>query len=67
MRGLRGKTHKLLSHLNPDFPDVLCFTEHHLNQSKLKQICIENYKLGACYCRLSQEKGGVCIFIHDTL
>jgi hypothetical protein len=46
---------------------MLCFTKHHLNQSKLKQIYIENYTLGTSYSRLSQVKGGVCIFIHNTL
>jgi hypothetical protein len=51
--GLRVKTNELLSHLYPNFPDVLCFTEHHLNQSKLKQIYIENYRLGTSYSRLS--------------
>jgi hypothetical protein len=46
---------------------VLCFTKHHLNQSKLEQIYTENYTLGTSYSRLSREKGGVCIFIHNIL
>jgi hypothetical protein len=33
---VKRKTNELPSHLHPDFPDVLCFMEDHLNQSKLK-------------------------------
>jgi hypothetical protein len=50
IRGLRGKINELLSHLNPPFLQIFCFTEHHLNIAELKQLNINSYKLGAYYC-----------------
>ena len=32
IRGLREKANKLLGQLHPSFPQVLCLTEHHMNQ-----------------------------------
>jgi len=31
------------------------------------QFNIDNYTLGANYCRHSLKKGGVCIFVHNSL
>ena len=67
IRGLRGKTNELLSHLHPAFPHILCFTEHHMNLLELQQANIDSYKLGANYCRTLYEKGGVCTYIHKSL
>jgi hypothetical protein len=66
-RGLENKTGELLSHLHPDFPHVLCLTEHHLKHVQMEKFHIENYKLGAHYCRQQREKGGVAIFFHNSL
>jgi hypothetical protein len=54
----------LINSLFPEFPYILCFSEHHLKQIELEQIHLEGYKLGAAYCRKSLLKGGVCIFVH---
>ena len=67
IRGLGNKAEELLSHLHPDFPHVLCLTEHHLKKTQLGRFYIENYKLGAHYCREKREKGGVAIFVHNSL
>jgi hypothetical protein len=48
---LREKTDELISFLYQNFPHILCFSEHHLNQIELKQINIDNYILGANYRR----------------
>jgi len=53
--------------LHPDFPHVLCLTEHHLKYSQLEEVHIEGYKLGAHFCRQIREKGGVVIFVHNSL
>jgi len=53
--------------LHPDFPHVLCLTEHHLKYSQLEKVHIEGYKLGAHFFRQIQEKGGVAIFVHNSL
>ena len=43
VRGLGKKAEELLSHLHPDFPHVLCLTEHHLPYLQLEKDLIENY------------------------
>ena len=67
IRGLGKKDCKLLIHLHPYFCRVLCLTEYHLKYSKLQNVHIENYNLGANYCRQLREKGGVAIFSHNSL
>ena len=66
-RGLGKRTGKLLSHLHPDFPHILCLTEHHLKYSRLEKVHIEGYKLGAHFCRQIQEKGDIAIFVRNSL
>jgi hypothetical protein len=58
---------ELITFLCPNFPDILCFTEHHLNQSKSEHIYLDNYNLGAIYCRQYLKMGGVSIFVHGKL
>lgn len=67
IRGLRGKTNELISQLYPTFPHILCISEHHMNHSELQQTFLDNYKIGASYCRNSFEKGGVCIFVQENV
>jgi hypothetical protein len=64
IRGLRGKTNELISHLQPAFRHILCLTEHHMNHLELQQTYIGSYNLGATYCRTLYEKGGVCTYVH---
>jgi hypothetical protein len=52
---------------DPDFPHILCLTEHHLKHVQLETFHIGNYKLDAHYCRQQREKGGVAIFVHNSL
>jgi hypothetical protein len=59
IQGLRCKTDELLNFLEPNLPHVLCISEHHLNQLELGLIQLDNYTLGASYCRNSLKKGGV--------
>ena len=42
IRGLGKTAEELLSHLHPDFPHVLCPTEHHLQYLQLEKVHIEN-------------------------
>jgi hypothetical protein len=67
IQGIKLKTDEILGFLYPALPHVLCFTEHHLNQYDIVQLHINNYTLGANYCRHSLKKGGVCIFVHNGL
>ena len=58
---------ELLCHLSHDLPHILCITEHHLNREELASFHVENYVLGSSYCRKLKNKGGVCIFIHNSI
>jgi len=51
----------------PNFPHILCFSEHHLKNSELNQINVDGYNLGAKYCRQIVKGGGVCIFVRNNL
>jgi hypothetical protein len=51
IRGLRNKINELLCSLHPVLPHILCLTEHHMTQLELDHVHIENFKLGAKYCR----------------
>jgi len=65
--GLGPKSSELREHLHPDYPHALCLTEHHLKHYQIKNIQIENYKLGASFCRDQYEKGGIAIYIRKNL
>jgi exonuclease III len=67
IQGLRCKTDELLNFLEPNLPHVLCISEHRLNQFELGLLQLDNYTLGASYCRNSLKKGGVCIYVHQDL
>jgi exonuclease III len=61
--GLGSKTDELLASLYPNLPDILCISEHHLNSMQIQLISMEDYRLGAEFCRQFFHKGGVCMFI----
>jgi exonuclease III len=67
IRGLGTKSSEIIGHLHPSYPHALCLTEHHLKHFQIKNIQIENYKLGASFCRDQYEKGGVAIYIRKNL
>jgi len=61
------ETNNLIASLYPNFPPILCFSEHNLKQSEINHISKENYNLGINFCREFIDKVGVCIFTHKTL
>jgi hypothetical protein len=67
IKGLRGKVNELISQLHLTFPHVLCLSEHHRNYLGLQQTFLDGYSLGDSYCRVSYEKGGVCVFVQEKL
>ena len=50
-----------------EFPQILCFTEHHLRDHEINSTCIKYYNLGAKYCRKGCKCGTASIFVHETL
>jgi hypothetical protein len=61
------KQNKWTCHLHVDLRHIACLTEHHLHHDELASLCIENYALGAYYCRKTKHKGGACMFIHNSI
>jgi len=66
IRGVQSKTIEISCYICSDLPHVTFFSVHHLYQSILDLIHIENFALKAKYCRKNQ-KGGVSIFIQNNL
>jgi hypothetical protein len=48
----------------PEYPHILCLTEHHLKDYEIDNLTIDNYKLGSKFGRQEFKNGGVGIFIH---
>jgi len=67
IRSLQYKMNELLCHLSHDPPHILCITEHHLHHEELASFHVENYVLGSCYCRKLKNKGGVSIFVNNSI
>ena len=66
IRGLGNKTDELVIKWGKDAPHILCLSEHHLLTEVIQNIIVDNYKLGAYYCRKFTKCGGVCIFLHKS-
>jgi exonuclease III len=64
---LRKQSHKLLGHLYSVLPHVMCLTEHHVNILEKTYVNIEGYTIRAQFCRVLYEKGGVIIYVHNSL
>jgi len=67
IRGLRNKSSELIISILPDIPQIICITEHHLNEQEIESLSIKNYTRGAKYCRHNLKQGGSCIFVHEAL
>ena len=67
VRGLKLKVDELSNLLFPDYPLIICLTEHHLKDYEKDNLPIDHFKLGSKYCRHEFKKGGVCIFICEDL
>lgn len=46
-------------------PNIFCVTEHGLNNESVNNACLENYSLGASYCRTVSLWGGAAIFVRN--
>lgn len=66
IQDIKWKSDEILDFFYPVFPHIVCITEHHLNQYEIVQFHIDNYTVGANYCRHSLKKGGACIFVHNN-
>jgi hypothetical protein len=44
----------------------MCLTDHHLNIQEKTYVNIEGYTIGAQFCRVLYERGGVIIYVHSS-
>jgi len=49
--GLLNKKEELLNSLMKHSPQIICISEHHLNDEELEGITLHSYTLGAKFCR----------------
>jgi hypothetical protein len=67
IRSIQDKTDKLLRLWFNEYPHILCFSEHHLQEQEISKLCCSPYILAAKYCRNKSKAGGVCIYVHESL
>ena len=58
---------ELSNSLFPDYPHIMCLTEHHVKDYEIDNLPIDHFKLGSKFCRHEFKNGGMCIFIHEDL
>ena len=65
IRSLWGKCGELEILLETEITkvEVLCFTEHWLNNHKLQAININHFTLASAFCRRNSDHGGSCILV----
>ena len=61
-----NKIDELVINWARDPPHILCLSEHHLSSEVIQAIIVDNYNLGAFYCRQLTKCGGVCICLHKS-
>ena len=52
-----SRIHHNETKLHSDLPHIICLTEHHLNHFEIENLVMDNYNLGAKYCKNSSLKG----------
>ena len=51
----------------PNFPLLICLTEHHLQAQEVGFISLDSYTIGANYCRTNSQGGGSMIYVLNGL
>src|SRR5215510_6295432 len=60
--GLPNKQKELLNSLIEHSPQIICLTEHHLHDEELESMSLNQYTLGAKFCRKNSQMWG-CVYI----
>jgi hypothetical protein len=68
VRGLRSKSDKLIHSFEIDNinPNILCFSEHHIEEQDLLHHTLPGYVLGSSFCHKDLQKGGLSILFIKT-
>jgi hypothetical protein len=67
IRGLGNKIGEFETLVLPLLPQIICLSEHHLRTHEIGNISVNQYLLGAFYCRTNCKFRGVSIFVHESL
>ena len=67
IHGLYNKTDEFLIALSPITSQVICLTEHHLTTEQISTIKLDQYTLGASFCRQTYKHGGTCIYVSKDI
>jgi exonuclease III len=67
VRGLSHKTDEFLISLLPNYPQILYLTEHHLRTEEIANSNLDQYTLGAQFCRQTYKQGSVCIYVSNDI
>ena len=67
MRGISSKIDEFITSLRYNRPQIICLTEHHLRTEEINNTTLDQYILGASFCRKKYKCGGVCIYISKSL
>ena len=51
IRGLKSKADELSTSPFPNYPHIICLTEHHRRDCEINMIPIDRFKLGSEFCR----------------
>lgn len=63
VNSIRNKVDQLEVFMNAERPDIVCFTEHHLQEHERGIITFENFYEGSAYCRRKKSRGGTIIYL----
>ena len=63
IRGISSKIDELRTSLCYNRPKIICLTKHHLKTNEINNTNLDQYTLGASFCRKKYKCGGVCIYI----
>jgi len=63
IRGISNKIDEFLISLSSNAPQVICLTEHHIMTGQTGNVNLDQYTLGASFCRQTYKHGGACIYV----
>ena len=66
---IKNKIYELDVMLNDELRDldIICGTEHWLNEKEINSYPLPNYKISSSFCRSNYKNGGSIIFVKDSI
>ena len=67
IRGIYNRIDELQTLLYHNTPQIICLTEHHLKAEEINNTNLDQYKMGASFCRKNFKYVGASIYVSKTL